>query len=59
MVATIVILVLHMVPGDPAELLLSTCGVSPDPTSVAELHEKLGLERPLLVQYGALLAVLL
>ncbi|WID97162.1 ABC transporter permease [Bosea vestrisii] len=58
-VATIVFLALHMVPGDPAELLLSTGGVSPDPASVAELRQKLGLERPLLIQYGAFLAGLL
>ena len=30
-VATIVFLALHLVPGDPAELLLSTGGVSPGP----------------------------
>ena len=29
-VATIVFLALHLVPGDPAELLLSTGGVAPD-----------------------------
>jgi peptide/nickel transport system permease protein len=54
-VATIVFLALHMVPGDPAELLLSTAGVVPDPASVAELREKLGLDRPLLAQYGQFL----
>ncbi len=59
LVATIVFLALHMVPGDPAELLLSTGGVSPDPASVAELREKLGLERPLLVQYAAFISGLL
>ncbi|CAN7333246.1 ABC transporter permease [Bosea sp. LjRoot237] len=59
LVATIVFLALHMVPGDPAELLLSTGGISPDPASVAELRQKLGLERPLLTQYGAFLAGLL
>ncbi|KFC70451.1 ABC-type dipeptide/oligopeptide/nickel transport system, permease component precursor [Bosea sp. LC85] len=58
-VATIVFLALHMVPGDPAELLLSTGGISPDPAAVAELREKLGLERPLLAQYGAFLAGLM
>lgn len=52
LVATIVFLALHMVPGDPAELLLSTAGVVPDPASVAELREKLGLDRSLLAQYG-------
>lgn len=51
-VATIVFLALHMVPGDPAELLLSTSGAMPDPATVQELREKLGLDQPLLVQYG-------
>ncbi len=55
-VATIVFLALHMVPGDPAELLLSTSGAMPDPATVQELREKLGLDRPLLVQYGQFLA---
>jgi len=59
LVATIVFLALHMVPGDPAELLLSTGGVSPDPASVAELRDKLGLDRPVLVQYGVFLGSLL
>ncbi len=54
-VATIVFLTLHMVPGDPAEILLSTGGVSPDPAAVAELREKLGLEKPLIDQYLAFL----
>ena len=51
LVATIVFLVLHLVPGDPAELLLSTGGVSPDPAAVAELRSRLGLDRPILAQY--------
>ncbi len=55
-VATIVFLTLHMVPGDPAELLLSTGGVAPDPYAVAELRERLGLNRPILTQYGDFLA---
>jgi peptide/nickel transport system permease protein len=56
LVATIVFMTLHMVPGDPAELLLSTGGTMPDPAAVAELRERLGLERPLLEQYGAFLS---
>jgi peptide/nickel transport system permease protein len=51
-VASIVFLTLHLVPGDPAEILLSTGGVSPDPAAVAELRERLGLDQPLLDQYG-------
>ena len=50
-VATIVFLTLHVVPGDPAEILMSTGGVSPDPAAVAELRQRLGLERPLAEQY--------
>ena len=51
-VATIVFAAIRLVPGDPAELLLSQGGVAPDPAAVAELHEQLGLDRPFLVQYG-------
>ena len=49
-------LTLHVVPGDPAEILMSTGGVSPDPAAVAELRQRLGLERPLAEQYLGLLA---
>jgi len=55
-VATVVFLALHIVPGDPAELLLSTGGAMPDEYAIAELREKLGLNRPVLDQYGAFLA---
>jgi ABC-type dipeptide/oligopeptide/nickel transport system permease component len=50
-VASIVFLAIRLVPGDPAELLLSQGGVAPDPAIVAELHEQLGLDRPVLAQY--------
>jgi peptide/nickel transport system permease protein len=58
-VATLVFLAIHFVPGDPAELLLSQGGVAPDPATVAELREKLGLDAPLLDQYVNYLAALL
>jgi peptide/nickel transport system permease protein len=51
-VATLVFLAIRLVPGDPAELLLSQGGMSPDPTAVAELREQLGLDRPVLQQYA-------
>ncbi len=51
MVATLIFLVLRIVPGDPAELLLSGGGVAPAPAAVRELRERLGLTRPLHVQY--------
>src|SRR3954462_11998874 len=52
-------LVIHLIPGDPAELLLSQGGVAPDPSVVAELRSQLGLDRPILEQYGAAMAGLL
>ena len=54
-VATVVFLALHLVPGDPAEILLSTGGAAPDPFAVAELRERLGLNQPILEQYRAFL----
>ncbi|MCC7283933.1 MAG: ABC transporter permease [Acetobacteraceae bacterium] len=51
-VVTLVFLALHMVPGDPAELLLSGGGgVAPDPATIAEYRDRLGLDRPLIAQY--------
>ena len=50
-VASIVFLAIHLVPGDPAELLLSQGGTAPDPATVDQLREQLGLNRPLLDQY--------
>jgi peptide/nickel transport system permease protein len=50
-VASIVFLAIRMVPGDPAELLLAQGGAAPDPATVAQLHEQLGLDRPFLDQY--------
>jgi len=58
-VATFVFLAIHLVPGDPAELLLSQGGVAPDPAAVADLREKLGLDQPLLQQYAVYLTALL
>ena len=58
MVATLVFLIIHLIPGDPAELLLSQGGVAPDPAAVEELRERLGLNRPLATQYLSYLAAL-
>ncbi len=50
-VASLVFLVIHLIPGDPAELLLSQGGIAPDPASVEDLRERLGLNEPLWTQY--------
>lgn len=52
LVATLVFLLLHIVPGDPAELLLSTGSTAPDPAAVEALRRKLGLDEPILAQYA-------
>ena len=49
-VATLVFALIHLVPGDPAEAML---GESAPAADLAELRTKLGLDRPLLVQYRA------
>ena len=58
-VATIVFMAIHLVPGDPAEILMSSAGSAPDPAAVAALRERLGLNRPLGTQYLDFLAGLL
>ncbi|HKI12697.1 MAG TPA: hypothetical protein VKA02_11320 [Candidatus Acidoferrum sp.] len=42
-------LLIHIVPGDPVEQML---GESAAPGQAAELRHTLGLDRPLIVQYG-------
>lgn len=51
-VASIVFVAIRLVPGDPAELLLSQGGTAPDPAAVAQLREQLGLDLPVGEQYG-------
>jgi peptide/nickel transport system permease protein len=55
-VSVIVFLMLHMTPGDPAELLL---GERATVESLAQMREHLGLNEPLYVQYGLFLKRLL
>ena len=49
LVLTMVFLLIHIVPGDPVERML---GESAAPGQAAELRHTLGLDRPLIVQYG-------
>jgi ABC-type dipeptide/oligopeptide/nickel transport system permease component len=51
-VATLVFSLIHFIPGDPAQAML---GEGAAPEDVAQLRARLGLDRPLLVQYGAFL----
>ena len=55
-VSVIVFLMLHMTPGDPAELLL---GERATLESLEQMREHLGLNKPLHVQYGLFLKRLL
>jgi peptide/nickel transport system permease protein len=48
-VATLVFSLIHLVPGDPVQAML---GDTAAPRDVAELRVRLGLDKPLAVQYG-------
>lgn len=50
-VASLVFLAIHMIPGDPAELLLSQTGGAVDASALENLRQKLGLNQPLWTQY--------
>ena len=52
-VATLVFSLIHLVPGDPVQAML---GDSASQEDVAEMRGRLGLDRPLYVQYGAFLS---
>ena len=53
-VATLVFLMMHLLPGDPAELMLAESGGSSQ--SIAQLRHQLGLDDPTHVQYSRFLA---
>jgi len=55
-VATLVFALIHLVPGDPAEVML---GEGASAADIVDLRARLGLERPLFVQYRDFLAGLL
>jgi len=47
-ISILVFLLIHLVPGDPARVML---GLQANEQTVAKIHEELGLDRPLPVQY--------
>src|SRR5215475_3570986 len=51
-VATLVFSLIHLVPGDPVQAML---GESATPQDIADTRARLGLDKPLYVQYGAFL----
>src|SRR5919199_665879 len=48
-VSVVTFAVVHVIPGDPAEIILGTEGT---PEALATLRTKLGLDRPLPMQYA-------
>jgi peptide/nickel transport system permease protein len=54
-VATLVFALIHLVPGDPAQAML---GEGASEEEVVQLRHRLGLDRPLLEQYGAFMTSL-
>jgi len=48
-VSTFVFFMVHLIPGDPATVML---GVRATPSRVAAIRENMGLDEPLVVQYG-------
>ena len=51
LIATAVFLFLHLLPGDPAITVLGGIDAHPDAAAIAQVHKKLGLDRPIYVQY--------
>lgn len=50
-VSTLVFFSLHMLPGDPALVVLGGAEANPSPEALAAMREKLGLNEPVLSQY--------
>ena len=49
LISVVTFVVTHILPGDVATMIMGTRG---NPTSIAALQQKLGLNDPLIVQYG-------
>lgn len=55
-VATLIFFMLNVLPGDTVETMLRAEGGNPTPELIASERARLGLDRPILVQYGDFLA---
>ncbi len=49
----------YLSPGDPAEIMLTECGIIPTPELLAQTRAELGVDRPFIQQYGRWLFSLL
>ena len=56
LVSVLVFSLIHLVPGDPVLVIL---GTTAEKAQVETMRHKLGLDRPILVQYGSWVAALL
>jgi peptide/nickel transport system permease protein len=56
LVSGLIFIVLRVIPGDPAQIIL---GIQATPETLQELRHKMGLDLPLIVQYGRWLGGLL
>jgi peptide/nickel transport system permease protein len=52
LVASFVFLMIHMLPGDPAIMMLSSKDEAPTLEAIATMRQKLGLDQPIHVQYA-------
>lgn len=51
LIVTVVFLLLHLLPGDPALAVLGGIDANPTPEDIERVRERLGLDRPLYEQY--------
>lgn len=57
LVASTIFLMLYLLPGDPALMILGGGdNYQPSPEQIAQVREELGLDRPVLAQYGSYLS---
>lgn len=51
-IVTVVFMLIHLLPGDPAITVLGGVDADPDAADIQRVRERLGLNQPLYVQYG-------
>lgn len=51
LIITVVFMLIHLLPGDPAYTILGGLDANPSPEQIARVRNELGLDRPIYVQY--------